>query len=88
MTPMRAPVPSSDKKWIDEPSLCVYTSPDGELFGQISKTRDGWDAFDMQILNAAQTGPFCIGHYHDTEDPEKAKAAAKQAVEDHWSMIL
>ena len=68
--------------WTDTAPRSVYAD-DVESLGSVirSDARDnGWDAYDLTSLNAAQSAPLCIGHF-------KSKRKAKEVVEDYWRLI-
>jgi len=69
------------KTWIDGPIFCIFASEDGEvMLGQVTKTKGGWDSFDLQHTNSSQTAARSIGHFQGIKE-------AKRAVEDYWSIV-
>ena len=79
-----------EKFWHDGPIVCHYADEQFTsefVLGMVSKTQSGWDAFDMQHTNAAQTGPHSIGHFSEAKGQRSAQDRAKQAVEEYWTAI-
>jgi hypothetical protein len=65
-------------EWIDGPLCCSYERNSATL-GQCVRAGDGWDGYDMTTQNAAQTGPFCLGHFREL-------AKAKDAIEEFFTV--
>jgi hypothetical protein len=77
MLPSLAPTIQPGARWIPPDGELVrsYVSADEtKMYAMVSRTADGWDAFDLTQLNASQTGPLSIGHF---ETVEKAQGAAE-----------
>lgn len=77
---------NQNRKWEGGPYSAVYSVSDAKgeiLLGQVVRHGgSGWNAFNLQHTNLEQTGPMMLDG-----SPFACEEDAKQAVEDHWTVI-